>query len=505
MRFGPRSNRARGPRKDWGSRRSSRGMMLLGWTAIGATVILVSGTLYGYAKYRAVFDSIKQITVQEPGKRPPKDPNAMNVLIIGSDSRTGKNGKIGGTKGIYGQRSDTVMIAHISPGQSKMAVLSFPRDTTVPILKCNPEPGFPGGQAAQTGVEQLNSTFAYGGPGCLWHTLETVTNIHIDDFIQIDFTGFISVINALHGVRVCLPYTIHSHTYDHFRLAAGPHVIKGYKALEFWRLREGFGLGSDLQRIQRDQLLMVSLVQKVLHSHVLGSFSKTLSIIHAITSAHALTTDTGLTQTKMVDIATGMAGINRKSVQFIEVPTVTYIPNQAWVALDQTQDPGLFSAIAHDTTLPKVVKTKKGKKGPAVKLLSAAKVNVEVLNGSGVFHIAGTTADALTTRGFHVLGSTGATTPSGATDYNYTKSVIEYRSAADLAAAQTVAAQLSDVTLKQVSTVPAGTVDLILGKDFTALKAKSSAKPLGNLASKYGGFTGNTNVCGKSNKGAFMR
>ncbi len=504
MRFGPRSNRARGPRKDRGSRRYSRRMLLMGWAAIGVAVILVSTTLYAYVKYRIVWDSIKQIDVVEPGKRPPKDPNAMNILLIGSDSRSGKNGAIGGSKGISGQRSDTVMIAHISPGQSKMAVLSFPRDTTVPILKCYPEPGF-GGQAAQPGVEQLNSTFAYGGPGCLWHTLEYVTDIHIDDFVELDFTGFISVINALGGVDVCLPYAIHAHYYDHFHLAAGRHLIKGYKALEFWRLRDGFGLGSDLQRIQRDQLLMVALVQKILRSHVLDSISKTLSIIHAITAAHALTTDTGLTQGKIVDIVSGMAGISRKNIQFVEVPTVTYQPNPNWVSLDETQDPGLFSAIIHDTKLPKIVKAKQGTKGPAVKLLSAAKVNVEVLNGSGVNGIAGKTATALTGRGFHVLGSTGATTPSGAFDYNYAKSVIEYRSAADLAAAQTVAAQLSDVTLKQVSSVPAGTVDLILGKDFTALVAKSSAKPLGNLTSEYGGYTGNTNVCGKSNKSAFMR
>ena len=504
MRLGRRPSRAAGPRNGWGSRRHSRRMLLAGWAAIAATVILVSGTLYGYAKFRALWDGFKQISVVEPGKRPPKDPNAMNILIIGSDSRSGRNGRIGGSRGITGQRSDTVMIAHISPGQSKMAVLSFPRDTTVPILHCLPEPGF-AGQAAAAGMEQLNSTFAFGGPGCLWHTLEYVTNIHIDDFVQVNFTGFISVINALGGVEVCLPYTIHAHYYDHFHLAAGRHLIKGYKALEFWRLREGFGLGSDLQRIQRDQLLMVGLVQKVLHSHVLSSFSRTYSIIHAITAAHALTTDTGLTQSKMISLATGMAGISRKSIQFIEVPVVTYQPNPAWVSFDQTQVPGLFGAIIHDTKLPKIIK-RHGAAGPPVKLLSAAKVNVEVLNGSGVNGIAGRTATALGKRGFHVLGSTGATTPSGAADYSYTKSVVEYRSAADLAAAKTVAAQLTNVTVRQVASVPAGTVNLILGSDFKALKTKSKARPLGNLTSRYGGYTGNTNVCGKKvNRSAFMR
>src|SRR5262249_49959729 len=229
-----------------------------------------------------------------------------------------------------------------------------------------------------------------GGPGCLWHTLENITNIHIDNFVQVNFTGFISVINALGGVEICLPYTIHAHKYDHFHLAAGRRRIWGHQALEFWRLREGFGLGSDLQRIQRDQLLMVGLVQRILHTHVLNSLSKTYSIIHAIATAHALTTDTGLTPSKMVSIASGMAGISSKSIQFIEVPTVDYPAYNNWVEFDATQTPGLFSAIIHDTKLPKIIKKKKGKKGPPpVRLLSASKVSVEVLNGSGAPGIAG--------------------------------------------------------------------------------------------------------------------
>ena len=99
-------------------------------------------------------------------------------------------------------------------------------------------------------------------------------------------------------------------------------MLQGYKALEFWRLREDFGLGSDLQRIQRDQLLMVGLVQKILKTGVLHSVSKTWSLINAISQAHALTTDAGLTPSRIVKIGRSLAGISRKSIQFVEVPTV---------------------------------------------------------------------------------------------------------------------------------------------------------------------------------------
>jgi LCP family protein required for cell wall assembly len=494
-----------GTRRSRGSRRYSFGMLLGGWTAISLTAVLVAGTLYGYVQYRAVLDGINKVQLNV-GKEPPRYNNSLNILLIGSDSRSGKNEKIGGGSNVFGQRSDTVMVVHISPGRSRLSVISFPRDSVVPILECPPEPGF-GGQTAQTGIEQLNATFAAGGPNCLYKTIEQTTHIALNDFIQLNFTGFISVINAIGGVRVCVPYTIHKTYYDHLHLTAGSHLLKGYKALEFWREREGLGQGSDLQRIQRDQLLMVSLVQKILKTRVLHSPSKTWGIIKDIVDAHALTTDTGLDPSTILHIATSLAGVSSKSVQFVKVPVIDYPANNNWVEWDPTQAPALFSAIAHDAKLPKAAapakdkKSPRNKKGQPPKLLSASKVNVEVLNGSGVTGIAGLTGQALSARGFHVLGEASATTSTGAPDYTYTKSVVQYSSAADKAAALTVAAQLANVTLQQVSTVPAGTVNLVLGSDFKTL-ANPNSQPTGNLAGQYQGYTGNVNVC-KDNSSAF--
>jgi LCP family protein required for cell wall assembly len=494
-----------GVRRRPGSRHYSVGMVLAGWVAVGLAVILVSGTLYGYAKYRAVWDGIKRVTITDPNP-PPKLNNALNILVIGSDSRSGRNGKIGGPA--QGQRSDTVMVAHISPGGGRITVLSFPRDTVVPIYGCPSEPdGFPG-QSYQDAVEQINASFAAGGANCLWKTIEHTTHIHLDNFIQLNFTGFISVINAIGGVPVCLPTAIHKSQYDHLKLSAGHHVLKGYKALQFWRLREDFGLGSDLQRIQRDQLLMVGLVQKILKTHILHSPSKTWAIINDISKAHALTTDTGLTTGKIVQIARSVSGIERKNVNFIRVPVVTYPNNANWVELDASQAPKLFDAIARDRALPKASKAgtgkgskngtgKKGEKGQPPKLLSADKVSVNVLNGSGVQGIAGNTALALGARGFHILSKVSAMTASGTPDFSYQKSVVEYAGHADLSAAVTVASQLpkgSGVVLRQVSSTTAGTVTLILGSDFTKLGPPPS-QPVGNLASQYGGYRASTNPC----------
>jgi LCP family protein required for cell wall assembly len=488
-----------GTRRGRSSRRYSLGMMLIGWIAIGLTIVLVSGTLWAYAKYRSLWDGINhQKIIDTSGVK--KLNNAMNILLIGSDTRSGRNGQIGGPAA--GQRSDTVMVVHISPRARGITVLSFPRDTVVPIYKCPAEPGGFSGQAAAPGsVEQLNSTFSYGGANCLWNTIEKQTHIHLDNFIQLNFTGFISVINAVGGVPVCTPVRIRKTRYDRLALSPGWHVLDGWRALAWWRLREDFGLGSDLQRIQRDQLLMVGLVQKILKTGVLHSITKTWSIINGIVKAHALTTDTGLTPNRLVNIALSLRGVSKHTIQFIEVPVVTDPNNPNWVEFNTSKTPQLFAAIQRDHALPKVPKGKKPAKGGAksqpAKLLSSSSVTVNVLNGSGANGIAGTTSTALGTRGFHIGQVVSATTASGAPDYSYTKSVVEYTGPAELAAARTVAAQLpGNVILKTVSatTLPSGTVTLILGSDFSRL-GPPPAHRVGNLSGKFGGYKASANPC----------
>ena len=169
--------------------------------AILATLTITFVSLSAYAAYRSVYDSIHHVTVTsgELGKRPPKLNGSENILIIGSDSRTGTHGRFG--RGIQGSRSDTSMILHISPTHTGAIVISFPRDTMVPIYPCDRDDNGHPGQQAQPGVlEQLNSTFSYGGPACLWKTLEQVTRIHIDHFVEVDFDGFKSIVNDVGGV-----------------------------------------------------------------------------------------------------------------------------------------------------------------------------------------------------------------------------------------------------------------------------------------------------------------
>ena len=147
-------------------RRPSR-RALLGATAIIAMFAVVATSLAAYAKYRGVVGSIhrENVTAAMLGKRPPYTAG-LNILVIGSDSRRGLGRKFGSD--VLGARSDTSMLLHIAPGHTRADIISFPRDSMVPVLACaNDQQGHPG-QSAQPGeVERLNATFSAGGrPAC---------------------------------------------------------------------------------------------------------------------------------------------------------------------------------------------------------------------------------------------------------------------------------------------------------------------------------------------------
>jgi LCP family protein required for cell wall assembly len=198
-------------------------------------------------------------------------------------------------------------------------------------------------------IEQINASFAYGGPGCLWKTVEETTHIHIDDFVELTFVGFEKVINDLGGVRVCLPKAVDDPT-SGLNLKAGLHRIYGPQALAFWRTREGLGLGMDTERIQRDQFLMAALLQGIERSGALTSPARLASVIGDV--ARHMTTDTGLTQSRMLSIADSLHGLRAQAVQFIEVPWEVYPGNENWVQWQRPRAGRLFSAIANDTKLP---------------------------------------------------------------------------------------------------------------------------------------------------------
>jgi LCP family protein required for cell wall assembly len=457
--------------------------------------LLVVTSLYFYSVYRNDVNSIHQIKITGLGKRPPKYTNALNILLIGSDTRKGANKQFGRSLVDGGQRSDTIILLHVSPGRKGAVVISFPRDTVVPTLACPAHgTGTPGQVADPTALERINATFANGGPSCLYKTVEQITGVRLTHFVQLDFVGFEHVVNDIGGVDICLPFAV-SNPQSGLHLTAGKHHVKGKQALAFWRVRENIGEGSDLQRIQRDQYLMASLVQGVEKSNILGSVTRVFSVVKDVASA--MTTDMDLNS--MTSILGSVRNLNTKDIQFVQVPTVAYPGDpQAEVEFAQPGAQDLFSAIAHDKTLPPTKKTTT----PVLAAANPSDVNVQVLNGSGSNGIAATTGAALASRGFHVLGT------GDASAFNYTSSVIEYASSAEKPQVQTLREQLDNVIVKKDPNLEAGTVELILGSDYSGTLATpggtspgSGKKSVNGLSKTFGGIKGNA-AC-KSDTGAF--
>jgi LytR cell envelope-related transcriptional attenuator/cell envelope-related transcriptional attenuator-like protein len=270
-----------------------------------------------------------------------------------------------------------------------------------------------------------------------------------------------------------VPFNVND-TVSGLKLKAGEQHISGVQALAFWRTRENLGDGSDLERIQRDQFMSAQVVKGVLHS---GLLSNPIKLLNVVTDAAAsMTTDSGMSVSDLVQIGQSFRSLSGQNVQFITAPNEPWTQNANRIQLMQPQASEVFAAIARDMTLPKVSTTpgpsSSGQAaGAHVLTTSPANVKVEVLNGSGVPRIAGQTAAALTSRGFVVTGTGQA--PS----FSYTTSVIEYSSAADMAAVNTLKQELKDVTTLRVIGLTPGTVNLILGSSFTGLVPQTPRLP----------------------------
>jgi len=443
------------------------------------TVVVTAALLGLYFTVRAKLDSIGHIAFADTHHRPPSYNNALNILLLGSDTRSGHNRAIGGKGGC--NCSDTIMVAHISPGRHLVTILSIPRDTVVPLYKCDPVQGTPGQAADPSAVERINATLEAGGPECVRTTVEQQTGIRINDIIQLDFTGFQRVINDVGGVNICVPVAIHDPVRtlasgdvvgSGLSLSAGRHHITGKVALKFWRARYALADGGDVARIARDQYLMGQVVKGVLHSGLLTSPTKLYSVISDI--AASMSTDA--TPSDLVKIATSLSGISTSDVQFVTAPTSPYPanPNELVFA---PHSRAVFLAIAQDQKLPKSAKHKHRHKSTLL-TTSPANVKVTVLNGTTISQLAAKVAAGLAGRGFTIVG-----TPADAPTSNYVQSVIEYGSAAEHPAVATLREQFPAATVKLVPGLSPGELQLILGTSFHALAAQS--KPLGTISGSF--------------------
>jgi len=218
--------------------------------------------------FRHFNDNIDQANISGLlGKRPADlHPQAENIVVIGSDSRTGPgmNGKFG--TGLTTDQSDTLMVIHIPADRKWAEVMSIPRDSWVNIPSCM----MGDGKTSAPTDFKINEAFALGnlygnhtalGAACTIKTIEQDTGIYVNHFIVVDFTGFENMVAALGGVEECSPVPLDAPG-SGLDLSAGYHLLNPTEALAYVRARYGLGDGSDLERIVRQQAFMSSLISR---------------------------------------------------------------------------------------------------------------------------------------------------------------------------------------------------------------------------------------------------
>ncbi len=211
----------------------------------------------------------------------------VNVLVIGSDARTGRvDCAIGGDCG-PDRNADVEMVVHLSADRSNATVVSVPRDTMTALPGCRAAKGG-GVRPAHRG--QINSSLA-DGPGCTVAAVHALTGIPIDHFMMIDFSGVVRMSDAVGGVPVCVSDNVYD-PYSHLKLGRGRHTLKGLAALEFLRSRHAFGDGSDIGRTYAQHLYLAALLRGLKSAGTLTDPAALYRLADAAT--RALTVDKGI-------------------------------------------------------------------------------------------------------------------------------------------------------------------------------------------------------------------
>ena len=393
----------------------------------------------------------------------------MQILILGSDTRDGKNAEYGtedDSKG-YG-KSDVMMMMDISEDNKRVSVISFPRDLLVDIPQCKDEETnqvYP----ARSGV-MINEAMAEAGIGCAVDTVNKLTGLEVDHFMMADFTAVKELSNAVGGVEVCISDAVYDPD-SRLRLPAGTSAVQGEMALAFLRTRHAFADGGDLGRIKAQQGFLSSLTRKIKDDGTLSDPGKMLKIADVVTQN--LTVDEGLASApSLLTIGNRLKDIDISKVAFVAVPTTPAVQDENRLQIAEPAGSQLFAALRQDVDLtdptapatPSPTETS-GPPAPAPTETTAplppydkAVQPVTVANGSGVPGRAQEIVQALISGGFTQAGRFEATPVA--------QSVVYYGpDFADVAADVAAVLGIPAAQLLPAPNIPG--VQVYLGTDFT--------------------------------------
>ncbi|MBU6534904.1 LCP family protein [Streptomyces mayonensis] len=417
-----------------------------------------------------------------------------NVLVIGSDARTGGNSDLGGgDKGDVG-RSDTAFLLHVYADHRHAVAVSIPRDTLVTIPPCRLPDGTWTEEQSDTMFNAAYSVgqTAEGNPACTQNTVEKLSGLRVDHTVVVDFKGFASLTDVVGGVEVCLPQDLYQRDLNPNRATRGKKLfdkgkqnVSGQRALDYVRIRHGIGDGSDIGRIKRQQAFMSGLLKKIKDD----GFTPTKLLPLAEAATDSLTVDPGLgSADKLLKFAMSLKNVDLHNTRFVTIPwryegsRVAVVEPDAgdlWASLkddrapadaegDKDEDNGTGTGTGKDD---------EGKGGTEV---SGEGIDVVVRNGTGTTGLAARAAGTLEESGFTVTATGNADRPGHAT------TVIQYGPGRK-DDAETLAGLFPDAGLESVD--EDGLV-LLLGDDYTGDDTGEASGKRGGQAGQGGEASG---------------
>ncbi|MET7380527.1 LCP family protein [Streptomyces sp. NPDC005526] len=397
------------------------------------SVVVLASAGIGHAVVSSLDADIARVDPFRDMKNRPQSGHGMNVLLVGTDGRDRISAQERRKYRLGGQPchcTDTMMIVHLSEDRERASVVSLPRDSFAEI---------PAHVDQNTGRRhgahpvKLNAAYAEGGPNLTVRTVEEMTRLKIDHYLEVDFTTFMRTVDVLGGVRMCTAEPLKD-AYTGLDLPAGTHTLNGGQALQYVRSRHVDG-ASDLGRMKRQQRFLAALIERATSSRVLLNPMRFRDVTRAVLGS--VRADKGFHTDELLDLGRAMRTFSPSSSEFTTVPLAQTEYSVkglgSTVKWDRAAADRLFRALREDR--PLAAHRPRQPNRPVPVEVAPREIRVQVENGTRTMGLGRRVDAALAAAGFRATGA-----PVDAEERAVKRTVVLYdprwdRSARSLAAA----------------------------------------------------------------------
>ena len=432
-------------------------------TVTAALVVLVTGV--AWSKVRSFEDGIFHVFAPSLGHG--ADDGAIDILLVGMDSRTDAHGNPLSQQELaslkagdeVASNTDTIILVRIPDNGKSATAISIPRDTYVsaPGLGKTKINGVYGQTKEEKRVSLVESGAApdeaeregtEAGREALIKTVADLTGVTVDHYAEIGLLGFSLITDALGGVNVCLKEPVYE-PLSGADFPAGPQKLNGPQALSFVRQRHELPRG-DLDRVVRQQVVMSSLAHQVISGKTLSSPATMNRLQSAIQRSVVLSSGWDI-----MDFVNQLQKLAAGRVAFATIPV---LDESGW------SDDGMHSVVRVDPHQVQgwVAGLLDGQaKGKTDELSYAPdKTSASVLNDTDINGLASSVSQVLSAKGFGA-GKVGNN------DAAHVKNSQVQAAKADDIGAQAVAKELGGLPVVANSSVPQGSVRVVLSNDYS--------------------------------------